>query len=195
MSRPVLAGPRLAPTFSADELAAEEWRPVAGFDGYDASDLGRVRSWRKAGRGFGTRREWPLLLSAYTDRCGYAEVRLYFGGKPVKKKVHVLVLLAFVGPRPARMQTRHFPDRTRTNNRLSNLSYGTAVDNSDDKVEHGTLAQGDSHGRTKMPDAACEELRAGPAGQDRFRAYASEFGVTVDHVSRVYHGRSRSVSP
>lgn len=32
--------------FTQEELAAERWLPIAGFDGYEVSDLGRVRSWR-----------------------------------------------------------------------------------------------------------------------------------------------------
>ncbi len=29
---------------------SEQWRPIAGFDGYEISDQGRVRSWRGMGR-------------------------------------------------------------------------------------------------------------------------------------------------
>ena len=181
------------PEFSADELAAEEWRPIPGFDGYDVSSLGRVRSWRKAGRGAGKRREWPLLLSVNRNKAGYSVAPLFIGGRirPSKKLVHGLVLLAFVGPCPDGLQTCHFPDRDPSNNRLSNLSYGTAQDNADDRRVHGTIARGERNGSSKISDAACARLRSLPPSTATFHGYASAFGLTVDQVIRIYHGQSR----
>jgi hypothetical protein len=52
--------------------------------------------------------------------------------------VHDLVLLAFAGPRLEGMECRHFPDRTRSNNCLENLAWGTHKQNMEDMVLHGS---------------------------------------------------------
>ena len=59
-------------------------------------------------------------------------------GKKRHAFVQWLVLEAFVGPCPDGMECRHFPDRDPTNNRLDNVRWGTAQENSDDKKVHGT---------------------------------------------------------
>lgn len=46
---------------------------------------------------------------------------------------------AFLGPRPDGLVVRHLDD-DRTNNRASNLAYGTASDNQRDSVRNGTQA-------------------------------------------------------
>lgn len=52
------------------------------------------------------------------------------------KTIHGLVLAAFDGPRPDDLETRHL-DGNPTNNRLSNLIYGTGTENQLDRVRHG----------------------------------------------------------
>lgn len=50
--------------------------------------------------------------------------------------VHLLLLDAFVGPRPAGQETRHL-DGNPENNSLDNICYGTRKMNSEDRVRHG----------------------------------------------------------
>ncbi len=66
--------------------------------------------------------------------------------------VHRLVLEAFVGPCPEGKECRHFPDRTRTNNRLENLSWGSHRRNCKDKRIHGTSAAGVKNNKTKITE-------------------------------------------
>ena len=54
--------------------------------------------------------------------------------------MNVLVLEAFVGPRPAKLDSCH-NDGVRTHNHLSNLRWDTRSANLYDAVEHGTNAQ------------------------------------------------------
>lgn len=109
----------------------EAWRPIPGFEGiYDASDLGRIRSWK-----------WkrPHVLKDRPIRTGYlvASLSPTPGAKPIEVAVHRLVMLTFVGPRPDGLEIRH-RDGNPANNALSNLSYGTHSENMLDKVAHGT---------------------------------------------------------
>lgn len=126
------------PAFASEELAVEVWRVVPGYASYEASNLGRVRSWR-TGR--------VRLLTPTLFRNGYWYVSLTADGAKRHKcrQVHTVVLESFVGARPAGMQGRHFPDPNTANNRLANLSWATPAANAADKPVHGEMRrqQGD----------------------------------------------------
>jgi hypothetical protein len=124
----------------------ERWRPVTGFDGYEVSDLGRVRSWWQSAKGIGARgrerAEVPHQLRPFKGKRDkeYLSVCLYAtaGGKPRNRLVHRLVLEAFIGPCPSGHEARHFPDLSPLNNRLDNLSWATPKTNYEDKARAGT---------------------------------------------------------
>jgi hypothetical protein len=114
----------------------ETWKPIPGYEGaYEVSDLGRVRSLaRVTDRG----RRWQgRLLTPCPLQNGYLIVTLWRDGRQRSPLVHRLVLLAFVGEGPEGTEVRH-ADGSRTNNALSNLSWGTHSENQCDQVEHGT---------------------------------------------------------
>lgn len=67
-------------------------------------------------------------------RSGHVSVAL---GKGNSKLVHALVLLAFVGPRPDGFDILHM-NHVPTDNRLSNLRYGTRSENMKMDYEVGT---------------------------------------------------------
>lgn len=72
------------------------------------------------------------VLKPGTYKNGHKHVTLCRPGETQCFQVHILVMLAFVGPRPDGMQTRHrngIPD----DNRLENLIYGTPGENSRDR--------------------------------------------------------------
>ena len=98
--------------------SGERWLPIPGYeDRYEVSDRGRVRSW--------VSRPSPRLLSQIRQNTGYVTVALSRGGFTEQQLIHRLVLLAFVGPCPDGMETRHL-DGLRPNNRLTNLAYDEA---------------------------------------------------------------------
>lgn len=108
-------------------MSAEEWRPVVGYEGYEVSSLGRVRSLRSG---------QPHVLALTTRKDGYRSVGLL---RPVGRHtcvVHGLVVAAFLGPRPAGYVIRHL-DGEPSHNAVSNLAYGTRGDNNLDTVRHG----------------------------------------------------------
>jgi hypothetical protein len=116
------------------EGTAERWLRIPGHEGYEVSDLGRVRSvdrtiMRRDGK---PKRCRGQILKPMVPE-GYARVRL--GGQ--WRSVHQLVLEAFVGPRPDGMQVCHV-DGVSTNNHLENLRWGTVSENQLDRVRHGT---------------------------------------------------------
>ncbi|AKJ72165.1 hypothetical protein GMA1_68 [Gordonia phage GMA1] len=113
----------------------EIWKAIPGLEGtHEVSSLGRVRSLdhvviSKVGRVIHRKsRIYKLTPSAY----GYPMANL----KRQKYLVHHLVLLAFVGPKEKGMGVLHRDD-DKTNNRLSNLYYGSHSENMQDCVRNG----------------------------------------------------------
>lgn len=102
----------------------EVFLPVPDFPGYQVSSYGRVIG--KRGK----------LLVLCPDTDGYPQVHLSQGREVVTRKVHALVLLAFVGPCPDGLECCHGDD-DKTNNHLSNLKWDTHSANMYDVVRNG----------------------------------------------------------
>jgi hypothetical protein len=109
----------------------EKWPPIPGMPGYEASDLGNIRSWRSTHAHI-PRLARPKVLKPWTHdkRGGYQYVHLVVDGKSRHYKVHRLVTLTFLGP--SDLEVRHKDDNP-SNNILANLFYGTREDNLTDK--------------------------------------------------------------
>ncbi len=144
---------------SADNsIPGEQWLPVVGYEGiYSISNHGRVRNDKG-----GARRQVGRILRQARKRTGYRFVGLYRDGIGVAHHVHRLVLEAFVGPCPTGCQARHFPDADKSNNNLSNLQWGTRLENAADKYIHGTAlaAHSETHPCAKLTNDAVRAIRA-----------------------------------
>lgn len=115
----------------------EQWRPVVGFDAYEVSDQGRVRSLPRLTVG---RTYYPgCILKPTPHSKGHLWVRLYRGTRTDFKDrpVQQLVLEAFVGPRGEHAHSRHLNDIP-SDNRLENLAWGSRSDNAYDSIRNGT---------------------------------------------------------
>lgn len=107
----------------------EQWRRIPGYESYEVSDLGRVRSFRK---------NWTGRLLKQSIDDGYPGVSIYGESDRSRRwPTHRLVLLAFVGPLPEGLHSRHLNGNS-MDNRLANLAYGTVSENAMDKLRHGT---------------------------------------------------------
>lgn len=129
---------------------SETWRVVPGYeDLYEVSDLGRVKRLERATKGrAGVVMHFPeSILEPTVTGFGYARVTLSKRGLRRSVFVHVLVLSAFVGPRPEGQEACH-GDGVRLNNNLSNLRWDSRSENQKDSVRHGTHA---STRRTHCP--------------------------------------------
>lgn len=108
----------------------EIWKAIPGFPGYEVSDQGRVRSFRKLlqyGKWKISDTPQRILMPVF---CGKY---LYFSMVRDKKRhqmtVHKAVLLAFKGPPPPGMEGCH-NDGIRTNCFLENLRWDTKIQQS-----------------------------------------------------------------
>jgi hypothetical protein len=122
------------------EAAAEHWRPVVGFEGmYAVSDFGRVRSIERnvLCKNGSSKRIHALEMKVGVDKIGRHYVRFSAGNVHHSRKVHHLVLEAFVGPRPFGKECCH-NDGNPGNNHVSNLRWDTRSSNVNDAIKHGT---------------------------------------------------------
>ncbi|MDP9143661.1 MAG: NUMOD4 motif-containing HNH endonuclease [Actinomycetota bacterium] len=117
----------------------ERWAPIPGRPGYQASDLGRIRSvdrtvTHKNGRTFRLR---GRILTAAPLPNGYHHT---FTGAGRGGYVHRMVLEAFVGPCPDGMEACHGPGG-QPDNRLVNLRWDTKSANAQDMIRLGRKAE------------------------------------------------------
>jgi len=143
------------------QTVVEVWKDVPGYEGfYQVSNLGRVKSMariRIAGRG-GAQQLPERLKKPGKTKFGYIVVGLYRNSKCKQCWMHRLVLEAFIGPRPHKMETRHL-DGDKTNNRLENLKWGTIEENWEDKRRHGTAPVGERNGQAVLTEDAVRKMR------------------------------------
>lgn len=166
-----------------------EWRAVADFPGYEVSDLGEVRSWKKSGPGSGCRTV-PLVLAQRVDIKGYLHVGLSRGSKPRSAPVHRLVARAFLGPCPEGLQIRHGVGG-KLDNRVVNLCYGTGAENSADRRRDGTGNGGERNGRTKLTAIQVAEIRAiYTAGGVTPRVLGERYGVAQTTIRYIVAGET-----
>jgi hypothetical protein len=183
----------------SEQTIAEEWRSVNGHPGYEVSNLGKVRSWRKGGwwrlnDQMTKLRELPRTLRTHPHRTGYRRVTLPTGTGYRHHFVHELVLEAFIGPRPPGGVACH-GNGIKTDNRPENLRWGTPADNSADSLRHGTRPVGARCHSAKLTEEQVKEILAIPFsvspkklaaqyGISEFPIYAIRKGLIWKHVPR-----------
>jgi hypothetical protein len=160
-------------------MLSENWRPVAGWPGYEVSDLGRVRRGER-------------IKALDHDRKGYQRVGLWSGGKRKNRLIHCLVAEAFIGPRPEGHVCRHISGDKREN-WPANLCYGTYAENEADKIRHGTVAVGERHHGAKLSRELVAELRQRYVPGCRAsgaNALAREYGIPYSTVWSAVAGKT-----
>lgn len=115
----------------------ERWRPIADWPGYEVSDQGRVRSIERVIlRRNGIRQTVRARILKQTwdmpGDVGHLTVTVF----RKRRKVHRLVLTAFVGPAPDGHEGCH-NDGDPSNNTLQNLRWDTHRANALDRTRHG----------------------------------------------------------
>lgn len=117
-------------------IEAVTWRAIPGYDGYEASTDGQIRSIDRIVPTWGnhTRFARGRILSPYvTKGNGYLSLCM---GRGRAATVHSLIAATYLGPRPEGMQVCH-NDGDMYNNTPGNLRYDSASENGYDQVEHG----------------------------------------------------------
>lgn len=121
----------------------EEWKAIPEFEGlYEVSDRGRVRSLDREYtdvRGARRRVSGRVRKQRLKRPDGYLILDLWRDGKQQTRRAHHLVLAAFVGPRAEGMECRHL-NGDPSDNRRTNLAWGTPAENDADTIRHGRVS-------------------------------------------------------
>ena len=154
----------------------ERWLPIPGFEGYEVSDQGRVRS---------TLRRKPHILHPGGSR-GYWMVGLRRDGQDHPRSIHRLVALTFLGPCPEGMEVCH-GDGNPHNNTPQNLRYDTREANADDV----TLL------RLNVTRDQVREIREAMAQGGHFLApeMAQQLGISEHTLWRIAGGHALASCP
>jgi len=142
-------------------------RPIPGFDGYLAGTDGSIWSQR--------RRDETCLAGTVT-MYGYQQYTLQRRGREVFRLGHILVLEAFVGPRPEGYHACH-ANGNKLDNRLENLRWDTPRGNAADRDTHGTVVCGERQHRAKLKESDVAEMRKLRDEGLNYREIGNLFGV------------------
>lgn len=175
--------------------AAEKWRDIPGYEGsYQASSLGRVRSLTRKvelnNQLAKTRWQYGKVLRPASGGIkksdGKPDTRLAVvlrkDGRSRTLRVHSLVALAFLGPKPDGLEVAHI-NGINTDNRLPNLRYVTHAENEMDKFLHGT----------RVVRTICGDGHALVGENVKIQKSGQRTCVTCSRArSREYHARRRN---
>lgn len=174
----------------------EIWKPIPDFPGYEASNLGRIRSLPRTVFSRGNPDGALRKKSSHTvqragrilkpSRIRYERVSI--GGK--LRSVHALVLQAFVGPCPDGHIVCHGPGGS-LDNRLSNLYYGTVNRNNGiDRIRDGTMPRGEKAGRAKLKNDDVVDIKQRLRDGQSRASISRLYGVNPETISHIAVGRT-----
>lgn len=170
------------------QIDLEEWRDIPGFDGYQASSLGRLKSYHhKAPR---------ILKIPKPDKHGYLSYGLRRNAsraQPHKKTflAHRLVALAFT-PNPCNKPFINHKNGIKGDCRPDNLEWCTKPENGRHAVETGlhTALRGESNGNSSLTKSDVREIRAKYAsGRYTHHMLAVEYHVGRTTICYIVNGR------
>ena len=168
----------------------EKWRQIKGYESYEVSNTGLVRSVdREIKRTDGQIRfvEGKELTIQHDSRSGRPMVRLYHAETRKGKtfKVHRLVALMFLGPRPEGTETCHL-DGDVTNNNDWNLQYKSKSSNQIDIMKHTKQC---AAGKLTVEDVV-EIRRAYKEKEMNQYELAEKFGISQASVSEIVNRKT-----
>ena len=174
---------------SVESVPAVEYRPIVGYEGYRVGSDGSV--WSRFSRvrvvnryAYVLGNEWTRRRAVRT-RKGYLVVNLCDGhGRAKIKRVHVLVLEAFVGPKPAGCTCAHY-NGVRDDNRLANLRWDTPANNAADRLRHSTMLFGERNPKAKLAEADIRAIRSRRLSGESSRVLAREYGVSACQIRNI----------
>ena len=160
----------------------EEWKPTAGFPGYEVSNLGSVRNGLTLQK-----------LIPQSNKKGYLQVHI--GSK--KPFVHRLVITVFIGKAPSDLHVVNHKDGNKRNNCVGNLEWVTHSENMRHSYSLGLrISPRKGNGGTKHPMVKLTPEQVQTIKDSRGKVYqrvlAERYGITQAAVSKIQLGQRRS---
>jgi hypothetical protein len=156
-------------------------KPIPNFPGYEASDNGDILSYRNK---YGLTKKPHRLIPIINSR-GYHVVNLRINGKYKIKKVGVLILETFIGPRPIGRECCH-GGNGKSDNSLNNVYWATHFQNQlDDRIRDKTLPSGEHCGLHKLNYLQVRIIR---------KAYNKKHGLTLKYLGEIFNVTQSNIS-
>lgn len=166
----------------------EEWKPVLGYESrYEVSNIGSVRTVARVDSNGRFRR--CRLRKPQVSHDGYFYVILRKEDGIKLKKIHQLVIEAFVGPRPNGCVVRHL-DGNQKNNHVVNLKWGTPKENNQDCVNHGRTYSGSKHWNIKLTEQEAIDIMERFKRGERQAFLAREYKISKTQIGNIVKGKS-----
>lgn len=170
------------------------FKPVPSWSQYEVSSDGAVRGWLIGGTRQQVRRV-PLYKKPQKGKDGYLRVTFHEKTKGEKTRVetfliHRLVAMVFLPGKNTTLDVAHL-DGNKANNDVSNLKWCTRKENESHKVIHGTRAEGDRNGQSKLCARAVTAIRTLREKHGwKQKQIAELFQVGQGNVSAILLGKS-----
>ncbi len=176
----------------------EQWRTIPGWPNHEVSDLGRFRKKEcKNTRGYLIpAHDLKVHVQKYCA-AGYKHAFVCLWDRSHHKNINAahLVLLAFEGPAPTKKMNnaRHLDDDI-TNNKLSNLAWGTHKQNVHDAIRNGRRSTyGEGVKKSKLTEQDIIEIRQKCVPWNRssgVRVFAKLYGVNEGTIQNVINNKT-----
>jgi hypothetical protein len=169
----------------------EEWREVPGWEGfYAVSSIGRVKRLAGSPKCIKDR-----ILVPVSVRKGYQTVVLTKpGNKPIRKTLHALVALSFLGERPTDKHEVNHLNGIKTDNRVENLQWVTRSENIKHAFDTGLKPAlcGSNAPSAKLSETQVKEIIALHAQGKKIRELVKMFPVGDYAIRQIVLGRSHT---
>ena len=165
--------------FTTEDLDGEEWRLIEGYEGYQISNYGRVKSFKN---------NMIKILRPKLEIWNYLIVRLSKNDVIRAFKVHRLVAKAFIPNPDNKPQVNHI-DGCKMNACASNLEWTTARENTQHAYDTGLSQSGADNYQAKLNNEQVLYIRENPDNLS-IRELATVFKVSPSNIYNVIHGRT-----
>jgi ribosomal protein S25 len=163
----------------------EEWKPIKGFEDYEVSSFGRVRSRKNGG---------CVNLKERITHDGYVWFNLCMNGKQHTKRLNRLVAEAFIENPECKATVNHI-DGDKRNNRADNLEWATKEEQMKHAYAHGlkkpmrgvlqTVARFDENTVRKIRDDYMPHSKT-----FGMKALARKYGVSESCIDRIVRNQT-----
>lgn len=179
-----------------EAINGEVWRDVAGYNDYQVSNHGRVRTCNRVSLSR-NRKTYRIcsghIVRQHQNRKGYMKVHLYKDGQRQGFSVHRLVAIAFVVGYAPGLVVNHL-NEIKTDDRAINLEWCTNQEN----INYGTARQRISKALTNNPHRSKEVQAFSKDSGDWIATFPSQreaarqLGCTLSMIQKCINNEHRT---
>lgn len=167
--------------FTLDDLDGEIWRDIEGYNDYQVSNYGRIKSFKGAS---------ITIKKPTLDGTGYLQLGLYQNGKLKMGRIHKLVAENFIPHVEGKDHINHIDGNT-FNNFVSNLEWVTPSENIRHAIAMGLkpIFTGEDVSTAKLTNEQAKYIREN-VEKLSLDELAKRFGVTKARISSIQLGKT-----